>query len=177
MHPEAHAELRRCSERAGAIGSALLLPHPRQEQRPDQQVSRHLAAWWLKEAFRRGKLQKPDGSPWHTSGGVGPLSEAPSAERCRGRVAGHWDAPSVEPHGATRSLTHTQRLTHLADKAKPGTTEVVAGLDCPSWARTRTLLIQSPPAGATFPDSLLGTGHLPSIGARFPAVVCPVVPG
>jgi hypothetical protein len=70
------------------------------------------------------------------------LAKAPSAERCRGRGPGHWDAPSVEPHGATRSLTHSQRLTHLADKAKPGTTEVVAGLDCPSWARTRTLLIQ-----------------------------------
>jgi hypothetical protein len=28
--------------------------------------SRHLAAWWLKEAFRRGKLLKPDGSLWHT---------------------------------------------------------------------------------------------------------------
>jgi hypothetical protein len=50
----------------GAIGSALLFPHPRQEQRPDQPVSRHLASWWLKEAFRRGKLQKPDGSLWHT---------------------------------------------------------------------------------------------------------------
>jgi len=66
MHPEAHGELRRFSERAGAIGNALLFPHPRQEQRPDQPVSRHLAAWWLKEAFRRGKLQKPDGSLWHT---------------------------------------------------------------------------------------------------------------
>jgi hypothetical protein len=52
-----------------------------------------------------------------------------------------------------------------------------AGLHCPSWARTRTLLIQSPPAGATFPDNLLGIGHFPSIGARFPAVVCPLVPG
>ena len=48
---------------------------------------------------------------------------------------------------------------------------------CPSWARTRTLLIQSPPAGATFPDNLLGIGHFPSVGARFPAVVCPVLPG
>jgi hypothetical protein len=54
---------------------------------------------------------------------------------------------------------------------------LVAGLHCPSWARTRTLLIQSPPAGATFPDNLLGTGHFPSIGARFPAVVCPLIPG
>jgi hypothetical protein len=53
----------------------------------------------------------------------------------------------------------------------------VALFSCPSWARTRTLLIQSPPPGATFPDNLLGIGHFPSIGARFPAVVCPLVPG
>jgi hypothetical protein len=63
MHPEAHAELRRFRKEQGAIGSALPFPHARQEQRPDQPVSRHLAAWWLTEAFRRGKLQKPDGSP------------------------------------------------------------------------------------------------------------------
>jgi hypothetical protein len=38
-------------------------------------------------------------------------------------------------------LTHT--LTHKPRKQpKPGTTEVGAGLHCPSWARTRTLLIQ-----------------------------------
>jgi len=66
MHPEARAELRRFRKEQGAIGSALLLPHAPQEQRPDQPVSRHLVAWWLKEAFRRGKLQKPDGSLWPT---------------------------------------------------------------------------------------------------------------
>jgi hypothetical protein len=48
---------------------------------------------------------------------------------------------------------------------------------CPSWARTRTLLIQSPLAQANISDNLLGFGHLPSIGARIPAVVCPLVPG
>jgi hypothetical protein len=50
----------------GAIGNALLFPHPRQDPRPGQPVTRHLAAWWLKEAFRRGKLQEPEGSLWHT---------------------------------------------------------------------------------------------------------------
>jgi hypothetical protein len=48
---------------------------------------------------------------------------------------------------------------------------------CPSWARTRTLLIQSPPAWAEYSDNLLESATLPSIGARFPAVVCPVLPG
>src|SRR5215203_4492049 len=56
---------------------------------------------------------------------------------------------------------------------------------CPSWARaegdlwgsTRTLLIQSPVAQAGISDHLLGFGHFPSIGARIPAVVCPLVPG
>jgi hypothetical protein len=56
--------------------------------------------------------------------------------------------------------------------------------NCPSWARaagggtpTRTLLIQSPLALADISDNLLGFGHLLSIGARFPAVVCALVPG
>jgi hypothetical protein len=48
---------------------------------------------------------------------------------------------------------------------------------CPSWGRTRTLLIQSPPAWAGISDNLLGYGRFPSIGARFPAVVCPLMPG
>ena len=29
-------------------------------------VSRHVAAWWLRQAFRQGKLQKPEGSLWHS---------------------------------------------------------------------------------------------------------------
>ena len=66
MHPEVHAELLRLRKMQGAIGNTLLFPHPKQERRPGQAVSRHLAAWWLKEAFRRGKLPKPDGSLWHT---------------------------------------------------------------------------------------------------------------
>ena len=28
-------------------------------------MTRHLAAWWLKEAFRRGQVAKPEGSLWH----------------------------------------------------------------------------------------------------------------
>jgi integrase len=63
MHPDVHGELLRFRRERGAIGGALLFPHPRQEGQP---VSRYLAAYWLKEAFRRGKLRKPDGSLWHT---------------------------------------------------------------------------------------------------------------
>ena len=48
---------------------------------------------------------------------------------------------------------------------------------CPSWARTRTLLIQSPSAQADISDNLLGFGHFPSSGARITAVVCPLMPG
>lgn len=65
MHPEVRTELLRCRKTQGAIGNALLFPHPKQA-RVDQPVTRHLAAWWLKQAFRRGKLQKPDGSLWHS---------------------------------------------------------------------------------------------------------------
>ena len=49
----------------GAIGNTLLFPHPNAQRRANQPVTRHLAAWWLKEAFRRDKLQKPAGSLWH----------------------------------------------------------------------------------------------------------------
>ena len=137
MHPEAHAELRRFRKEQGAIGSALLFPHARQGQRPDQPVSRHLVAWWLKEAFRRGKLQKPDGSLWptfrrvwaterkHLRRTTGRSSSAPSSaiwtrsaqwsslNGLRYRHQGDFKSASesVEPHGTTRSLTHTATHT------------------------------------------------------------------
>jgi hypothetical protein len=36
---------------------------------------------------------------------------------------------------------------------------------------------ESVPPGAAVPVKLPGNGHLPSIGARFPALKCPVLPG
>ena len=45
-----------------AIGDALLFPSRR---KPSQPVSRHTAAAWLKRAFRRANVPKPDGSLWH----------------------------------------------------------------------------------------------------------------
>lgn len=48
-----------------AIGAALLFPHPKRRRHPGKPVTRHLAAYWLTEAFRRGKLAKPVGSLWH----------------------------------------------------------------------------------------------------------------
>jgi hypothetical protein len=104
MHPEAHAELRRFRKEQGAIGSALLFPHPRQEQRPDQPVSRNLAAWWLREAFRQGKLQRPDGGLWHTFGRV------LATERKHlppNDVAGGWlDTGTLRPWNLTERLAH-----------------------------------------------------------------------
>ncbi|HYL31381.1 MAG TPA: site-specific integrase [Gemmatimonadales bacterium] len=47
------------------IGPALLFPHPRQRRHRGKPVDRHLASYWLKEAFRRGKIAKPAGSLWH----------------------------------------------------------------------------------------------------------------
>jgi hypothetical protein len=103
MHPEAHAELRRFRKEQGAIGSALLFPHPRQH-RPDQPVSRHLAAWWLKEAFRRGKLQKPDGSLWHTFRRVWATELKPLPPD---DVAGGWlDTGTLRPWNFTERLAH-----------------------------------------------------------------------
>jgi integrase len=65
MHPEVQAELVRFRKAQGVIGNALLFPHPRQSRCVGQAVTRHLAAWWLREAFRRGRIEKPAGSLWH----------------------------------------------------------------------------------------------------------------
>jgi integrase len=64
-HPEVLEELATFRAAYPAIGAALLFPHPKQRRRPGQPVTRHLAAYWLNEAFRRGKLAKPVGSLWH----------------------------------------------------------------------------------------------------------------
>jgi hypothetical protein len=42
-----------------------------------------------------------------------------------------------------------------------------------SWAN-KDSPDQNPPAGVITPDILLGIGHFPSVGARFPRVVYPV---
>lgn len=65
MHSAVVAELKQFRKARGAIGSALLFPHPQRRRHHDGPVTRHLAAFWLKEAFRRGKLEKPAGSLWH----------------------------------------------------------------------------------------------------------------
>ena len=103
----------------------------------------------------------------------------PPVEQEVGRL-GHHDGNElpvriVHPGGATGVGT---LLQHTNEKSAGWLTNVSspADLSCPSWARTRTLLIQSPPAWAGYSDNLLGNGHFPSIGARFPAVVCPVLP-
>jgi integrase len=64
MHPDVKQELMRFRKAQGAIGG-LLFPHPRQHRHPGKPITRHLAAYWLKEAFQRGRLVKPDGSLWH----------------------------------------------------------------------------------------------------------------
>jgi integrase len=64
MHPDVHRELLRFRKTGGAIGG-LLFPHPRQHRHVGKSVTRHLAAYWLKEAFQRGRLVKPEGSLWH----------------------------------------------------------------------------------------------------------------
>ena len=65
MHSEVRAVLVQHRRNQGAIGTSLLFPHPRTHRHLEQPVTRHLAAWWLKEAFRKAKLAKPEGSLWH----------------------------------------------------------------------------------------------------------------
>ena len=57
----AEALLAHRSEHPG-IGSALLFPSSRKS---DQPVTRHLAADWLKRAFRDAGASKPEGGLWH----------------------------------------------------------------------------------------------------------------
>jgi integrase len=66
MHREVRAELIQLRKRYPGIGPSLLFPHPQRRRHHRGPVTRHLAAWWLKEAFRRGGLEKPAGSLWHT---------------------------------------------------------------------------------------------------------------
>jgi len=42
-----------------------LFPHPQRRQHHGGPVTRHLAAYWLKEAFCRGRIPKPAGGLWH----------------------------------------------------------------------------------------------------------------
>jgi len=65
MQREIRAELVQFRKEHPGIGPSLLFPHPQRRRRRSGPVTRHVAAWWLKEAFRRGKLEKPSGSLWH----------------------------------------------------------------------------------------------------------------
>lgn len=58
-------ELRRFRTERPGIGSVLLFPHPQRRRHGGGPVTRHLAAYWLKEAFQRGKVTKPEGGLWH----------------------------------------------------------------------------------------------------------------
>ena len=65
-HRELLKELRRLRAERPGIGSVLLFPHPQRRRHRGGPVTRHLAAYWLKEAFARGKIEKPQGGLWHT---------------------------------------------------------------------------------------------------------------
>ena len=47
------------------VGQAHVFRHPRLEQHPGAQVTRHLAAYWLKRTYGLSGQSKPDGSLWH----------------------------------------------------------------------------------------------------------------
>lgn len=64
-HPEVLKELRRLRAERPGIGSVLLFPHPQRRRHRGGPVTRHLAAYWLKEAFYCGKIAKPKGGLWH----------------------------------------------------------------------------------------------------------------
>ena len=47
------------------VGSVPIFPHPKQRRHPGRPVTRHLAAYWLKQAYELSGMPKPDGSLWH----------------------------------------------------------------------------------------------------------------
>lgn len=56
--------LRASRRRRPAIGSALLFPHPKRSK-SGLPVTRHLASYWLKQAYELAGVAKPEGSLWH----------------------------------------------------------------------------------------------------------------
>lgn len=65
MHRVVHLELLQFRKSHPGIGSSSLFPHPQRRRHRNGPVTRHLAAWWLKEAFRRSGRDRPAGSLWH----------------------------------------------------------------------------------------------------------------
>ena len=47
------------------IGPAVLFPHPKTTRHPGKPVTRDLASYWLRGAYQRAKIARPDGSLWH----------------------------------------------------------------------------------------------------------------
>jgi integrase len=62
MPKEVERALLEFRAKRGVIGSALVFPMRRDPNRP---VSRHLAADWLKRAYRYAKIERPTGGLWH----------------------------------------------------------------------------------------------------------------
>src|SRR5438093_1362382 len=58
-------ELRQFRAERPGIGSVLLFPHPQRRRHRGGPVTRHLAAYWLKEAFERGRIARANGGLWH----------------------------------------------------------------------------------------------------------------
>jgi hypothetical protein len=47
------------------VGSVPIFPHPKQRRHPGGPVTRHLAAYWLKQAYELSGVPKLDRSLWH----------------------------------------------------------------------------------------------------------------
>ncbi len=58
-------ELLRFRNENPKLRGPLLFPHPQRRRHHRGPVTRHLAAYWLKEAFDRGRIPKPAGGLWH----------------------------------------------------------------------------------------------------------------
>ena len=78
MHREVRAELIQLRKRYPWDWPLPALPSSPAPAASQWPVTRHLAAWWLREAFRRGGLEKPAGS----SGTHSDASGRPSGRIC-----------------------------------------------------------------------------------------------
>ena len=159
-------ELRRFRAERPGIGSVLLFPHPQHRRHRGGPVTRHLAAYWLKEAFERGRIAKAKGGLWHmfrrawaterrdlplkdvaAAGGWRDTStllryQQPDEERCArwwssiARVGGRGSNLGVSPTANRRVDSGDSGR----ENAPPSAQHSDVGLCvAPFWNRTRTL--------------------------------------
>jgi len=178
-HGEVLYELLRFRNERRTVRSPLVFPHSQRRRHRGGPTTRHLAAYWLKEAFLRGKITKPAGSAWHmfrrlwaTERKDLPLKDV--------AAAGGWRDTSTL---LRYQQPDEETLRAVVEYERPGkdvTVEPVRKVRerrgrpiapelrvCPRWGRTRSLVIvRGCHTGSEFRPRLHRGARLTSVGAR-----------